>query len=221
MSRRTCLLLLTLLLLNVTCISSVWAAGVVIPHDNETRRRGAEVVVQVCTACHDLKYVKYRHLTEIGFSSTELSTLRGDHSPDDAILSPTAAKDRKEMYGLVPPDLSLMAEARRGKARYIYNMLTGFYVTPDGNVDNHVFPGIRMPDILGYSSADDAALRKELEGQARDVAAFLSWAADPSVDERHRLAPYVLGYLLLMTVLLYLMKRRIWARFRNKPVEFE
>jgi len=192
-----------------------------IASDNATRQRGANIALQVCNNCHDLKYIKFRHLAAIGFSSNDINTMRGDHSLDDAMLSMMSAEDRKEMYGLVPPDLSLMAEARRGKAQYIYNMLTGFYVTAEGDVDNHVFPGIRMPDILGISSADDPALRKEIEGQAHDVAAFLAWAADPSVDERHRLAPYVLGYLALMTLLLYLMKRRIWARFHNKPVEFE
>jgi cytochrome c1 len=192
-----------------------------IASDNATRQRGANIALQVCSACHDLKYVKFRHLAAIGFTAKELDEMRGDHSPDDAMLSMMSADDRKEMYGLVPPDLSLMAEARRGKAQYIYKMLTGFYLTPEGEIDNHAFPGIRMPDILGISTADDPESRKAIEAQAHDVAAFLAWTADPSIDERHRLAPYVLGYLVLMTLLLYLMKRRIWARFHNKPVEFE
>jgi ubiquinol-cytochrome c reductase cytochrome c1 subunit len=198
------------------------ARGDGIPTDNASRQRGVSVALQVCSACHDIKYVKYRHLKALGFSDDELDALRGDHALSDPLLSLMPAADRKAMYGLVPPDLSLMAEARRGKAQYIYDVLTAFYVTADGTIDNLVFPGIRMPDILGISTAaGDPELRKELEGQARDVAAFLAWAADPSVDERRRLAPYVLGYLALITLLLYLLKRRTWARFRNKPVEFE
>ena len=215
-----CLRVTFVLVLFAALIPAV-RADTTIASDNATRQRGANIALQVCNNCHDLKYVKFRHLAALGFSSEELNTMRGDYSLDDAMLSMMSAADRQDMYGRLPPDLSLMAEARRGKAQYIYNMLTGFYITPEGDIDNHVFPGIRMPDILGISSADDPELRKELEGQAHDVAAFLAWAADPSVDDRHRLAPYVLGYLAVMTLLLYLMKRRIWARFHNKPVEFE
>jgi len=210
----------SLLVMLVAGMSPLWADG--IPTDNQSRQRGANVALQVCSACHDLKYVKFRHLTAIGFDSDEIDMMRGDHTVDEPMLSMMSATDREEMYGLVPPDLSLMAGARRGKAQYIYDVLTAFYVAADGNVDNLVFPGIRMPDILGVSmAAGDPELRKELEGQARDVAAFLAWAADPSVDDRHRLAPYLLGYLALITLLLYLLKSRVWARFHNKPVEFE
>jgi ubiquinol-cytochrome c reductase cytochrome c1 subunit len=51
-----------------------------------------------------------------------------------------------------------------------------------------------------------------LQEQAKDAAAFLNWAADPHTGERHHLGYYVLTYLVILTILLYLSKRRIWAR---------
>ena len=45
---------------------------------------------------------------------------------------------------------------------------------------------------------------------ARDVVAFLAWAADPTLEERKRLGLLVMGYLLITAVLLGLAKRRIW-----------
>jgi len=46
---------------------------------------------------------------------------------------------------------------------------------------------------------------------ARDVVAFLSWAADPSLEERKRMGLLVIGYLLITAVLLGFAKRRIWS----------
>ena len=69
-----------------------------------------------------------------------------------------------------------------------------------------------MPDVLSYSDAKDSAQREPLEQQAKDAAAFLNWAADPHAAERRHMGYYVLGYLVILTILLYLSKRRIWAR---------
>ena len=45
---------------------------------------------------------------------------------------------------------------------------------------------------------------------ARDVVAFLSWAADPTLEERKRLGLLVMGYLLITAMLFGFAKRRIW-----------
>jgi cytochrome c1 len=47
---------------------------------------------------------------------------------------------------------------------------------------------------------------------AKDVTAFLMWAADPSLEQRKRMGMLVMLYLLITTVLLYIAKRRLWAR---------
>jgi len=119
------------------------------------------------------------------------------------------ADQRKAMFGLIPPDLSLMARAREGGPHYIYSLLTSFHTTVAGGVDNSLFPGIKMPDILSYSTTETPQAIKKT---AREVALFLDWAADPHADERHTLGYYVLIYLVVLTLLLYLLKQRIWRR---------
>jgi cytochrome c1 len=47
---------------------------------------------------------------------------------------------------------------------------------------------------------------------ARDVAAFLAWAAEPTLEERKRIGFQVLLYMAVLTVLLYLVKTMIWSR---------
>jgi cytochrome c1 len=180
----------------------------------EAVKRGVETVTSVCMACHSLKYIKYRDLLKLGYTPGEVDVKRADRDLDSPLLSQMPPDSAAEAFGKVPPDLSLMARAREGGGRYIYSMVTGFYLDPAGNVDNRVFHGIRMPDVLGFSGVTDAAQRAQLEGTVRDAAIFLEWAADPKAQERRSLGFYVIGYLALLTVLLYLLKRRIWGRLR-------
>ncbi len=194
---------------------AVWGEAVLkdveINHDPATLRRGAETVTSVCMSCHSLKYLRYRDLLDVGFSRAEVEAMSMGNKMGDPLLAMTPADIAQQSYGRVPPDLSLMAKARTGGAAYIYSLLTGYYQDAAGQVDNHVFPGTAMPDMLGWSSADTQQ-RIEIETQSREAAAFLQWAADPRAAERKGLGYYVVGYLIVLTVLLYLVKRRVWAR---------
>ena len=204
-----------ILLLLCMCSAAALAAEppkVDIPAAAEARRHGAETAVGVCLGCHNLKFIKYDNLAQLGFNRPTLERLRqgkGGNDPLNTDLTPDVLRDS---FGLVPPDLSLMAKARDGGARYIYGLLTGFYQKPDGSVDNRVFPGVKMPDVLGISGIHDPAQRAAVENQAKDVAAFLAWTADPHAAERRRIGYYTLAYLAALTMLLYLSKRRIWSR---------
>jgi ubiquinol-cytochrome c reductase cytochrome c1 subunit len=199
----------------VTAKASVGVmADVDITQPPEELRHGAETIINVCLGCHSLKYLKYGDLSQLGFTEKEVDTLRNGKSLKEPLQTDMAPEMLRESFGVVPPDLSLMAKAREGGPRYIYTLLTGFYQKADGAVDNHLFPSVRMPDVLNYSDAKDAPQRVAVQTQARDAAVFLAWVADPHDADRHRLGYYVLGYLALFTLLLYLSKRRIWARLR-------
>jgi cytochrome c1 len=179
--------------------------------DEAQLKRGAHVALEVCNACHSLKYIKYNELMQLGFTKAEVDTMRGDKDMGAPLLSQMDPKDELAMFSTVPPDLSLMAKAREGGTTYIYDMITGFYTDAKGQTANHVFPGIKMPDVFMVAQAD-AASRKEIDQKARDVSAFLGWASDPQADERKRLGRYVIGYFVFLTLLLYFLKRKIWRR---------
>ena len=80
---RTLALLLGLATLNATANQ---LADVKLERSPEALKRGAEVVTGVCMGCHSLRYVKYRDLKNMGFSSAALDTLRGAHGLDDQVL---------------------------------------------------------------------------------------------------------------------------------------
>ena len=69
-----------------------------------------------------------------------------------------------------------------------------------------------MPPPLsedGVEYADGTAAT--VAQQARDVTQFLTWAAEPKLDERHNLGFKVMLFLILITVMLYFVKRRVWS----------
>jgi ubiquinol-cytochrome c reductase cytochrome c1 subunit len=138
----------------------------------------------------------------------------------------------KAALGAAPPDMSLLAKARtyeRGfplflidpiiqyqeqGADYIDALLNGYKNDNDLNW-NEYFPGhkIAMPKPLSDSLVDYAdGSPKTVQQYAKDVSAFLAWAAEPKLEERKRLGFRVLIFLTLYAGMLLLVKKKIWHR---------
>jgi cytochrome c1 len=181
--------------------------------DEQTMERGLDTFMANCNSCHSLKYIKYRNLVAAGMEKAKVDALRGDKPMGAAIMSQMSEADAAQVFGVAPPDLSLMAQARDGGVNYVYSYLLGYYSGPEGS-GNHIYPVTKMPDILGISSATDPAQRAEIAEKARLITSFLAWAADPHAQERLRIGYYVLAYLVVLTTLLYLVKKRVWAKLK-------
>ena len=180
--------------------------------DQNSMQRGAQIYFNNCRLCHDMKYVTYRSLMDIGFSRTQIDKLRGEHILADSLRSTTTPHIAEKLFGMVTPDLSLMAKAREGGPDYIYTLLTSYYETDSGNVDNHLFENIKMPDVLSYSTAINDEQKASMRSDAKDVVEFLYWASDPHASKRKSMGIYVIAYLLILSGLFYLIMKRVWAR---------
>lgn len=176
--------------------------------------RGAETLMINCHSCHSLKYIKYRDLANFGMDKKKIEEWRGDQPLDAPLSGQMSEEAAVQSFGVIPPDLSLMTKAREGGASYVYSYLLGYYNTPDGVTGNHIYPATKMPDILGISGVTEPAAREELQKKAHDIVSFLAWAADPHEQERHRLGYYVIGYLVLLTLLLYFVKNQVWSKLK-------
>ena len=110
---------------------------------------------------------------------------------------------------------------QEGGADYIYALLTGYHEAPagvtvaEGMSYNVAFPGHQI--AMGPPLAKDNFVKYQnetgsLEQNARDIAAFLAWAADPTLNTRKSMGWLVMLYLLITTGLLYVGKKRIWAK---------
>lgn len=142
--------------------------------------------------------------------------------------------------GAVPPDLSLMAKARgvaepfpafildglmlyqEGGADYVHSLLLGYDEAPPPDVEvppgtfyNPYFaggPALAMPPVLFDEIVDyPEGIPETPEQYARDVTAFLMWAAEPHLERRKQLGLQVLIYLVVFAVLMYFTRRRLWA----------
>lgn len=183
-----------------------------IEYEPANLQNGMRVVMNLCTLCHNLKYVKFKDLMQIGLSAESVDKIRGDHRASDPILSKMSTEQMNALFGMTTPDLSLMVKARRGGAPYIYSLLLAYRERRDGSIINKLYPDIKMPDVLAYSIENDENMRAIIEQDARDVAAFLAWTADPKANERRTLGVYVMLYLFVLTFMLYLVKKKTWAR---------
>ena len=110
---------------------------------------------------------------------------------------------------------------QEGGADYLYALLTGYTNKPadfklaDGMNYNVAFPGHQIamipPLSQGRVKYQNKDVPQTVEQYAKDVTAFLSWAADPRLEERKSMGWVVMLYLLVTAVLLYFAKRRLWA----------
>ena len=134
----------------------------------------------------------------------------------------------------LPPDLSLITKAREGGAAYVYSLLTGYQQQPAELV--HKFPSAKTPQGLYFNpyfanlniamppplTADGQVTyapgnpAPTVDQMAKDVSAFLVWAAEPSLTRRHSYGFAVVVFLLFGTVLGYLAYRNIWAEAKRK-----
>lgn len=209
--------------------------------DRGALQRGFQVYKQVCSACHSIKYISFRHLKTLGLSDAEIKVLASQYQIKDGpnddgemferpgrpsdyfpLVYANEKQARASNGGAFPPDLSLIVKARAGGTDYIYAILTGFkenasFNLAPGQYYNEYFPGhaISMAPPLndGLVTYGDGT-KASVEQMAHDVTTFLAWASEPEVEERKRLGLKVLMYLLVMTGLFWATMRRIWKNVK-------
>tara|TARA_B100000989_G_scaffold262213_1_gene213586 strand:+ start:1451 stop:2233 length:783 start_codon:yes stop_codon:yes gene_type:complete len=127
--------------------------------------------------------------------------------------------------GAYPPDMSVLVKARAGGADYIYSVLLGYEDPPEGMIlDDGVYYNkymygnkIKMPpqlyeDLVTYADGTSATP----EQMAKDVVTFLSWSAEPKLEERHKFGFRAIAYLIILTILVYFSMKKIWSRIETK-----
>lgn len=139
------------------------------------------------------------------------------------------------------PDLSLMAKARAGFSgpyglgvnqlvrgmggpEYIHALLTGYTGNDQEQAgtllyENTAFPGGWIS--MGAPLSDDQVTYEDgtpatVDQMATDVAAFLMWTAEPKMMDRKSVGLVAVLFLLILTVLLYLVNKRLWAPHKGK-----
>ena len=139
------------------------------------------------------------------------------------------------------PDLSLMAKARAGfhgpyglginqffkgmgGPEYISSLLSGYTGKEKEEAgttfyENTAFPGgwIAMaPPLFDEAVEFDDGHANDIDHMAEDVAAFLMWTAEPKMNARKEAGFVSVLFLIIVSVLLYLTNKRIWAPIKHR-----
>jgi ubiquinol-cytochrome c reductase cytochrome c1 subunit len=171
-------------------------------------------------------------------------------TPADRFPSPYANETaaRAANANAYPPDLSLIAKNREGGPHYVYSLLTGYknaatYRNKEGkplpaenrpaqglhfnpyfaNLNIAMPPPITSDGQVTYAQGNPAPT---VDQMSKDVSAFLMWAAEPKLENRHKTGWATVIFLLVGTILGYLSYRNIWATAKRKvrvtgPLEAE
>jgi ubiquinol-cytochrome c reductase cytochrome c1 subunit len=223
-------------------------------YDHQQLQRGFQVYKEVCAACHSLKYVSFYELEGLGYSEPEIKAIAnqwaievpsvnpetGEAATRKAIVSdrfpspyPNETAARAANNNALPPDLSLIAEAREGGAEYVHSLLTGYQnqpaellrkfpdtKTPEGLHYNPYFANLNIampPPIVSDGQVTYAdGTNATVDQMSMDVSAFLRWASEPNLERRHAAGWAVMIFLLVATVLAYLAYRNIWATAKRE-----
>lgn len=200
--------------------------------DSASLQRGAKFFVANCLSCHSATYMRYNRLKDLGMTEEEIKPMLPEGSKlgstMQANMDPSSAK---LAFGVAPPDLSVIARAR-GKD-WLYTYFRSFYLDskrPSG-ANNAVFPSVGMPNIfigmqgeqeLHVENHDGHETNKlvltkpgsmkpaEFDATVGDLTNFLVYMGDPSKLVRPRIGYIVLGFLLVLLMLTYALKKEMW-----------
>ncbi|SEM59171.1 ubiquinol-cytochrome c reductase cytochrome c1 subunit [Gemmobacter aquatilis] len=216
--------------------------------DKAQLQRGLQVYTEVCAACHGLKFVPIRTLSDEGGPQLPEDQVRA-YAKNFTVVDKDTGEDREATpsdkfpanVDAGAPDLSLMAKARAGfhgpygtgisqlvngigGPEYIHALLTGYSGEEKEEAgstfyENHAFSTgwIKMPAPLSdglVTFADGSP--NDVEHLAEDVTAFLMWTAEPKLMARKHMGFVAVLFLGLLSVLLYLTNKRIWAAVKGK-----
>lgn len=198
--------------------------------DQVSLQRGAKLFTSRCLACHSASYMRYNRLQDIGMTEEQIK--KDLELPEDVKLGSTMqaamdANSAKLAYGVAPPDLSVIARSR--SADWLYTYLRSFYVDSARATgwNNVIFPSVGMPHVLSDMQGEQAYTgegheRKlalttpgsmkpaEYDSAVADLTNYLVFMGEPAKLVRYDLGLIVLGFLSILFVLVYALKKEIW-----------
>ena len=238
---------------NTNYVKTNWSfKGIFGTFDRASLQRGYQVYQEVCSGCHSAQHLSYRNLSEKGgpeFSVEEAKAIAaqfevedGPNSDGEMFMRPGKLSDKfVKPYpnveasttangGAYPPDMSVLAKARKGGADYIYSLLLGYEEPPVGfEIDEGVYYNKYMSGnkikmtaplsdgLVEYSDGTQSTTTQ----MSKDVTTFLVWASEPHLEAQHRMGFKAIIYLIILLTLVYMSKQKVWSRFSSKVEEEE
>lgn len=203
-------------------------------HDRLSLQRGAQVFVNHCLNCHSASAMRYSKLADLGMSEAQIreNLMFAAERVGDPMSSTLDPKEGKAWFGVMPPDLSLVARSRG--ADWLYTYLRGFYRDPGSRTgwNNTVFPNVGMPHVLWeyqgsqvfqatHGGAAKLVLAEpgklpgaEYDKYVGDLVNYLVYMGEPARAKRVQIGIVVLFFLAIFFVITVLLKKEYWKDVR-------
>jgi len=208
--------------------------------DKASLQNGAKLFMNYCSACHATAHQRYQRIaTDLGIPEELMkeSLIFTDSKIGELMKNSMDKKDAAKWFGNSPLDLTL--EARVRGADWIYTYLRSFYKDPTRpfGVNNVVFKDVGMPHVLeelqgiptatfkteidehGVEHTSIVSLESDEGGEMSsdeydeavlDLVNFLVYSGEPNKLERQNLGFWVIGFLIILFVLSYFLKKEYW-----------
>ena len=153
--------------------------------DKASMQRGARTFVNYCMSCHAASYSRFNRVgQDLGIPDEQVlenlvftTDINGDKTKVGELMKITMTPAYAERaFGVVPPDLSLIARSRG--VNWLYNYLRGFYVDESRplGVNNSVFDNVAMPHVLiemqGYQKPN-TVMKADGQGGEHEVLSLI------------------------------------------------
>lgn len=198
--------------------------------DKAAMQDGLKTFVNYCMGCHGAKFQRYERVAnDLGISEEQMmenivftNARIGDH-----MQSAMTDAQAKQWFGVVPPDLTLVARVRG--TEWLYNYMLTFHedLSRPFGANNKVFKDVGMPNVLVGLQGNQVCANEdcteltiepgtgtmnpeEFKETVKNLVTFLEYSANPVKLKSQRIGTYVLIFLAIFFVFAYLLKREYW-----------
>ena len=152
-------------------------------NDMAALQNGAKLFVNYCLNCHSAAFMRFNRLKDIGLTDQQIkdNLLFTTEKVGETMKASIDPKQAKDLFGAVPPDLTVIARSRAGAAGsgadYLYTYLRTFYRddTKATGWNNMAFPTVAMPHVLWELQGERKPVYVEQEEHGHKVAVFKGW----------------------------------------------
>lgn len=205
-------------------------------NDHESLQRGAKSFVEYCLTCHGASFMRYNRHRDIGMSEDDIrkQLINTGQKSGGLMESAMRKKEAEEWFGVVPPDLSVIARARG--ADWLYTYLKTFYrdTSTYSGWNNLIFDKVAMPHVLYQlqgqqilitdQKSDNSSLttqnlevitsglmtKEEYDSFVADLVNYMVYLGEPHASYRKELGTMVIIFLFVLLGLTYLLKKEYW-----------
>ena len=208
--------------------------------NQQSLQRGAKIFINYCLSCHSAAYMRYNRMgQDLSISDDVLkeNLMFGAEKVGDVMSISMRQEDSINYFGVIPPDLSVIARSRG--ADWLYTYFKTFYKDdsrPFG-VNNLVYKDTAMPHVLwelqgeqhlvskesitavyydpSYSDflelvSPGRLTEKEYDRTVRDLVNYLVYMGEPIKLKRTKIGVWVMFYLFIFLLIAYMLKKEYW-----------